>query len=258
MIAQIKFGGGDALVDFSMPIDISCILSNKQPNPLAFFVDAPKFEPLMVGRFVGSVAAGGACNCEVLTLTPHCQGTHTECIGHITLERHAIHDALKTFVFEASLITVLPQKKLAGEPHQAQDLVITKEMLEAQMTDFKGNALVVRTLPNTENKRAQCYSGNNPPYFTAEATGYLAQMGVAHLLTDLPSVDKEDDGGLLAAHHAYWCYPHNPRKNATITELIFVPNSVADGRYLLNLQIASLDTDASPSKPVLYAIKPNK
>jgi hypothetical protein len=44
------------------------------------------------------------------------------------------------------------------------------------------------------------------------------------------------------------------RINATITELIFVEEKVLDGSYLLNLTIASFENDASPSKPVLYAL----
>ena len=67
-------------------------------------------------------------------------------------------------------------------------------------------------------------------------------------------MDKEDDGGLLQAHHRYWQYPENTRLNATITELIYVPESVADGFYLLNLQIASFENDASPSKPLLFKL----
>jgi hypothetical protein len=36
--------------------------------------------------------------------------------------------------------------------------------------------------------------------------------------------------------------------------MIYVENQVADGIYILNLQIASFENDASPSKPVLYKI----
>ena len=44
------------------------------------------------------------------------------------------------------------------------------------------------------------------------------------------------------------------RDECTITELIYVPNEIKDGLYLLQIQIASLEIDASPSKPVLYEI----
>ena len=41
---------------------------------------------------------------------------------------------------------------------------------------------------------------------------------------------------------------------AGITEMIFVSDQILDGDYLLNLQMASFENDASPSKPVLYQI----
>ena len=82
------------------------------------------------------------------------------------------------------------------------------------------------------------------------------ENNVQHLLLDLPSVDREEDAGQLLAHHAFWQYPAQPRREATITELIFVPDEVADGLYLLNIQITSLELDASPSKPVLYLLTP--
>jgi hypothetical protein len=82
----------------------------------------------------------------------------------------------------------------------------------------------------------------------------LVNMGIKHFLVDLPSVDREDDGGKLLFHKTFWQYPQNIRKDATITELIFVPGNVQNGTYLLNLQIASFELDASPSKPVLYAL----
>ena len=34
----------------------------------------------------------------------------------------------------------------------------------------------------------------------------------------------------------------------------YVENKILDGNYILNLQIASFENDASPSKPILYKI----
>jgi len=56
------------------------------------------------------------------------------------------------------------------------------------------------------------------------------------------------------AHRAFWQFPDAIRDTATITELVYVPDSIADGLYLLNIQIASFELDASPSKPVLYRL----
>ena len=79
--------------------------------------------------------------------------------------------------------------------------------------------------------------------------------GVEHLLIDLPSVDREEDEGKLLAHKAFWQYPDNIRRNATITELFYATPELKDDLYLLNLQIISLDLDVSPSKPTLYKLK---
>ncbi len=70
----------------------------------------------------------------------------------------------------------------------------------------------------------------------------------------MPSVDREEDGGALEAHKAFWGVPEYPRPDATITELIYVPNTVVDGKYLLNLQMAAFENDACPSRPLLFPV----
>jgi len=76
-------------------------------------------------------------------------------------------------------------------------------------------------------------------------------------LVDMPSVDREEDQGKLLAHHAFWNYPKQPRMHATITEMIYADSSIADGMYMLNLQVASFRNDAAPSRPVLYRLLNN-
>ena len=83
----------------------------------------------------------------------------------------------------------------------------------------------------------------------------IREKGIEHLLIDLPSIDKEKDGGKLAAHKAFWNLPDEPRMQATITEFIYVPNRVKDGAYLLNLQTAPFVNDATPSRPLLFKLQ---
>ena len=90
-----------------------------------------------------------------------------------------------------------------------------------------------------------------------QAAQWLADCGVQHLLIDLPSIDREEDEGKLLAHHAFWNYPSQPRKEATISEMIYVDDSIPDGLYLLNLQVAAFRNDAAPSRPVLYQLMSN-
>ena len=134
------------------------------------------------------------------------------------------------------------------------DFVISKKQLQFAIGNKKRDAIVIRSIPNTKEKLSAQYSHTNPPYLLEDAAIYLRKKGVKHLLIDLPSVDKEKDDGELLAHHAFWNTKGKIRFDATITEFIFVPNSVEDGCYFLNLQIAPFENDATPSKPVLYKI----
>jgi kynurenine formamidase len=157
---------------------------------------------------------------------------------------------LKESLFFAELITVEPQS--LGE-----DLIISLAQIKAKIKT-RPQALIIRTLPNAADKKTKQYSNTSPPYLLAEIGSYLAEIGVKHLLIDLPSVDRESDGGVLAMHHAFWQLPHQIRKDCTITELIYVSDEVQDGIYVLNLQTAHFELDAVPSKPVLYKVLSQK
>jgi arylformamidase len=235
--------------DLSMPIDISIPIQEGDKNPSCYGADAVQFKTIESGNFIGSVALGGSVNYQKLTITPHGNGTHTESVGHIIADSTAtINRCLTTFHSLAHLISVSPERSLTG------DQVITKKILEEKLQGSASPALVIRTLPNAETKKNRHYTATNPPYLESDAVAYLVFAGVQHLLIDLPSIDPEVDGGKLSAHKTFWNLPTGVRRNSTITELVFVPDTVPDGRYLLNLQIISLEMDASPSKPVLYKL----
>lgn len=254
MIATIQHNNQNFEVDFSKPIDISITLTNTDENPIAWYIEKPVIEPVRFGHWVGKVSEGSSStNFNNIFFNPHGHGTHTESLGHITKEFYSINRHLKTFFFTAELVSVEPE--LRGE-----DLVITKNQIEKALEGKFPEAIVIRTLPNPEEKLSRKYSDTNPPYLDEKAAVFIRERGIKHLLIDLPSVDKERDQGKLLAHKAFWnvknTYDLNDdaRFDATITELIFVPDHVEDGSYLLNLQIASFENDASPSKPVLYKI----
>ncbi len=231
--------------DLSKPLDISIGLRGDEKNPVAWYLDAPKINPVKDGDFIGKVSEGASVNFNNIQFNPHAHGTHTECVGHISREFYSINQTLKTFFFFAKLISVEPETK-------GEDKVISEAILKEKIQPKATEALIIRTLPNFREKQTKKYSHTNWPYLSEEAAVYLRNSGIKHLLIDLPSVDKEKDGGKLLAHKAFWNYPKNTRFDATITELIYVPNSIEDGDYLLNLQFASFENDASPSKPVLY------
>jgi kynurenine formamidase len=253
MKATIAIDNLNFKVDFSQPIDISIPLSDTTENPIAWYLDKPKIEAVVAENWVGKVALGASTNFNNITFNPHGHGTHTECLGHITRDFYSVNKALQQFLFVSKLISVTPEK-------QTSDLVITKLQLETILQNSAPCAIIIRTLPNDISKKSKHYSHSNPPYLAVDAALYLREMGVLHLLIDLPSVDKEKDEGKLLAHKAFWNVIDplnlNPeaRHQATITEMVYIDNHIVDGDYLLNLQIASFENDATPSKPVLYKI----
>lgn len=236
--------------DLSRPLDISIPLKPGLDNVNCFYAPPVEAWPVVAGSFTGSTAQGGPVNFFNIKINPHGNGTHTECVGHIALETYTINQCLRQFHFPAQLVSLFPQRLDNG------DRVILRHQLEEALPDTDGiKALVLRTLPNDKLKLHTNYSGANPPYLHHEAATWMVESGIEHLLIDLPSVDREEDGGQLLSHKAFWQYPHQPRTHSTISELIYVDNAIPDGLYLLNLQIASFEIDVSPSKPVLYHLR---
>lgn len=249
MHITFNFQGKTCAANLSNPIDLTIPLRHGEENPNCFWAPFPDFEPVRAGEFVGSTAEGGVVNFFNIRLNPHGNGTHTECVGHIARERYAVRTCLREHHFMAKLISLFPQRLDNG------DRVLLKKQFEEQVhTSDEVRALIVRTLPNDALKMRQNWSGSNPPYLHDEAVKYLVSCGIEHLILDLPSVDREEDGGLLLGHRAFWQYPEATRTHCSITEMAFIPNEVKDGVYLLNLQTTAIDLDASPSKVLIYPI----
>ena len=235
-------------IDLSKPLDISMSIRGSKDNANAWYIDEPKIEPAQIDEWTASVKEGASINFNNIQFNPHAHGTHTECVGHITEKFYSVNKCLKQFFFRAEVITVAPEKI-------DEDYVISKSQLKFLLKQRKPEALVIRTMPNTKDKLSRQYSNTNWPYLTEDAAEFIKKIGVQHLLIDLPSIDKEKDDGKLLAHKAFWDVNGKIRKNATITEFIYVKNKIEDGKYILNLQIASFENDATPSKPILYKIE---
>lgn len=254
MIARIEHKGRHFSVDLSKPIDLSLPIHNGEHQLRAWWVDPVTMEPVQNGDTRYAVKDGAPVNFRNIHFNPHGHGTHTESVGHIAPEIHPVGRLLKHHFFTAQLVSLLPETRRA--PDGKEDHVVTLEQLRNVMSDRPSEALVLRTLPHRENDEHHDWSGTNPCYIQSTACSWLRSIGVKHLLVDLPSVDREEDGGVLAAHHAFWDFPNTLDLERTITELIHVPREVRDGEYLLELQLANFTNDAAPSRPVLYALLP--
>lgn len=241
MLTTIQYSSQKLKINLSEPLDISMPLQMSRKNVIAWYQKAPTFKKLL------SVKKNDPVNFNAIEFNPHAHGTHTECVGHITKEFHSINKNLKQFFFLAEVVTVAPEKV-------GKDFVISKKQIQFVLGNKKREAIVIRTIPNTKEKLSANYSNTNPPYLLEEAVVYLKEKGIEHLLIDLPSIDREKDEGKLAGHNTFWNTKGKIRFEATITELIFVPNTIKDGKYFLNLQIAPFENDATPSKPILYEV----
>jgi len=240
-------------INTSEPIDISISIKQEGPHLKAWYLNNPEFIPVMENGFIGAVASGGVVNFRNIVFNPHGHVTHTECLGHITNEVHSINKVLNSYFFKAQLISVFPEEKY-NDAYFENDAVITLEQLKGFIIHEGVEALIIRTLPNTDEKKFHNYSDTNPPYLSPETISFFNDHRINHLLIDLPSVDRESDGGKLLFHNAFWGVPNDLNFERTITEFIYVDAKIQDGVYLLELQTAPFENDATPSRPVLYQL----
>lgn len=258
MILQTEYGR----VDTSAGIDVGITANFEGKGPLLFGVSPATATPLEAGGTPFQVSAGGSVNCHQISFIPHCHGTHTETAGHICSEILPISEVAPLSLLLSEVISVTPVTFAETEEEctpsaEADDLVITESALKIIKRDSRASALLIRTLPNSEEKALRNY--RTAPYFTVAAMRYLLETGVNHLLIDLPSLDRLADNGVLMNHRLFWniapgstALPDASNRMKTVTELIYISDEVSDGMYLLSLQVPRFEIDAAPSRPVLY------
>lgn len=247
-------------------LSIGLRFNGEQPN--AYGIGPATSTAYSNDNFVADTRQGGACNVALLSLVPHANGTHTECIGHLTDQPVSINKVFQPGLITAILITVEPRSiSDTSDTYSLLDatdkLICLNDLEEAinkiEIDSFE--AIIIRTLPNGVSKKHRSYQKDRAAFFSTESMGFLAALKIKHLLTDLPSIDRDDDGGKLPNHRLYWNMAETghelngeSRSERTITEFVFAPAEVPDGSYLLDLQIAPFETDAAPSRPLIYPI----
>ena len=262
MSLVIEHRGRHYSADPASAVSLAITLEFDGRQPAFYGVEPASANALEAGEFIGDTARGGSCNVARLTLIPHCHGTHTESVAHLTgnspvAPRPPAWLAAQIVSIEPTTLNDSGESYPApGEGHEA---VISRRALSGFEIDTP--ALIVRTLPNEASKCERSYEGANPhPYFTLEAVQWLVGQGLEHLLVDTPSIDRGCDDGSLPAHRRFWALDENRKAtderalDRTITEFIFVPDELPDGLYLLNLQLPDWKTDAVPSRPVVFRL----
>lgn len=256
-----------------MYINISIALNLQKTDSQIQMYDVPSASsiPYQSGEWIGNTEKGGSCNFSTLTITPHCNGTHLECIGHIVHDKISVPDIVSNPFFQAILISI-PYRTLDKnlidsfqEHYQPKlelgDKVLTYDDIAKVLNPYLSiirnsevTGLIIRTLPNDSSKIKRNYNIDVAPFFTNDAIQYINSLGFEHLLVDIPSLDRAYDEGLLSNHHIFWNQSiknyhleDKANKNKTITELIYVPNEVLDGVYETFLAFPQWMEEAVPS-----------
>lgn len=255
MLLSLEIAGRKYAADMARGISLAIPLVFGALQPTFFGAPPAEEQVLESGEWVGDTRRGGSCNVKSYRIVPHCNGTHTESIAHLVDDGPQVHEAVQSGFLPATLVSVTPRDKVIDDK-------LMQVALGRHPEAVFHKALILRTLPNSEAKLTHRYEGPLPaPYLTVQAMEMLVQAGVEHLLVDFPSLDPAQDEGRMAAHRVFWGMPATGhrladarRPGGTVTELIYVPEAVADGYYFLDLQIPAFMTDAAPSRPVIYPV----
>lgn len=258
MELRVTIAGRAYRADLSRPVSLAIPLLFDGPQPGFFRAARASARPHRAEGFVGDTGLGGSCNVSDIRLVPHCNGTHTENVGHIVATDIAVCASVGQGLMPALVVSVTPEMTSGDRTISSDSLVHGLKGEDLHDVD----ALIVRTLPNSPSKKSADYDdGQGPPYFAGDAIRHIVDRGFRHLLVDFPSIDRMHDQGKLANHRLFWnvapgSKEEGPeiRTDRTVTEMIFVDDSVADGLYLLDLQVAAWQSDAAPSNPVLYPL----
>jgi arylformamidase len=134
-VGLMSFGTGEVRVDLTSPVSLAIDLDFTERQPRHFGAPPATSRPFAVPGFSGSVAHGASCNCQTLSLIPHCNGTHTECVGHLTREPLDAHRVAPLGFLPALLVSVEPvdaatSTESTDPAPQPGDQLITRHALE--------------------------------------------------------------------------------------------------------------------------------
>jgi arylformamidase len=243
-------------VDFDAATSLALPLEFNASQPQHFGAPAATSAAFRAGSFEGEVSRGASCNCQRITLIPHCNGTHTESVCHLTVAQRPLYDIIPSAPIPALLLTLAPAPQAdSGEDSlpapQGGDRLITRSALIKAWRDVTPapRALLLRTGTH--------WSDPAPPFLSRQLAQELVTRGIEHLVTDLPSVDRLADEGRLTAHRVFFGLPAGStdlaaavRAHCSITELATFPAQLTDGPCALQLQIPMFSGDAVPSRPL--------
>ncbi|MEM8680787.1 MAG: hypothetical protein AAGF97_15670, partial [Planctomycetota bacterium] len=93
-------------IRFDKPTSLAIDLLFNGPQPNLFSASEAAASPMQAGTFTGDTRVGGSCNVTELRLNPHCNGTHTESVGHIVNESVRVDEVVTGHLLSAAIVSV--------------------------------------------------------------------------------------------------------------------------------------------------------
>ncbi len=249
---QINLNDG---VSISIPVQF-----NKNEHPKFYDESDPEKQYYQSDGVKYDVNQDAGCSVPLIKMNIHCSGTHTETAAHVFKDSHLISDIANLNFIPTTLVTITPEVNMNEKYHvpvDANDKMITKKILAKHIDEntLFTDCMIIRTLPNNEDKKNKNYNKNYHPFFSNDAIHFLKENGVRHIVVDTPSIDRFDDGGQLANHKIFFMDQDSTINKNTITELAFIPDKCTDGKYFICIGTPNFKLDAAPSNPIIYKIK---
>src|SRR5688572_27127577 len=148
---SVEWNGKILHADLSNGYCLAIPLNHTHPQPNAFHAPLYEAAPHKAGDWIGDTREGAPVNFFNLRINPHGNGTHTECVGHITTERYSVHETLGDGFWIAQLISVYPTLREDGD-----------KVIDQLEWEDKVEAIIIRTLPNHPDKMVRQYGNTNP------------------------------------------------------------------------------------------------
>ncbi|MEO5906857.1 MAG: cyclase family protein, partial [Saprospiraceae bacterium] len=141
---SIELNGKKLTADFYEGHCIAIPLDHTKSQPNAYYAPLYEAAPHRAGDWIGDTRNGASVNFYNVRINPHGNGTHTECVGHISKERYSIHQALQPGYWLAQLISVYPSMQENGD-----------RIIDGLEWEKGIESIIIRTMPNHPDKLAR-------------------------------------------------------------------------------------------------------
>ncbi|MDH5404684.1 MAG: cyclase family protein [Candidatus Heimdallarchaeota archaeon] len=206
--------------------------------------------------FVGDILRGGSCNVTIHNYSPHN-------LTHLETSLHIVDNGIP--------VSAIPNKHLNGilylidltKTYDQDDECIKWDDISEQITNLHPSVtfIALKTYSSTLDQFHD-FSGEDPLFldpFAAKMIHDLKNNKINGLILDLPSIDKETDGGKLLAHRNFLGLPREGIKSTVeefrfIVELAYFEN-LQQGYYYLNITPPKIDDNACITDIQLSKIK---